>query len=125
MSKWMYVVGVVLLAGFAVLMAMELKNASTPYVTKVADIQSFGNRAIQFKGSILHEKMDYDGGSTKDLRFTLKDDAGKTLDVSYDGPKPGNFDTADTAVVLGAYKNGKFRAEQLSLKCPSKYQGKE
>lgn len=124
MSKWMYVAGIVLLAGFAVLMAMEMKNASTPYVTKVADIQSFGKRAIQFKGSILHEKTGYDG-ATHDLRFTLKDDAGKTLDVSYDGPKPGNFDTADRAVVLGVYKNGKLRAEQLSLKCPSKYQGKQ
>ena len=120
----MYVAGIVLLAGFAVLMAMEMKNASTPYVTKVADIQSFGNRAIQFKGSILHEKTDYES-ATHDLRFTLKDDLGKTLDVSYDGPKPGNFDTADCAVVLGVYKNGKFRAEQLSLKCPSKYQGKK
>jgi cytochrome c-type biogenesis protein CcmE len=123
MSKWMYVAGIVLLAGFAVLTAMELSNSSTPYVTKVADIRSFGNRQIQFKGRIVHEKTSYDDAGIA-LRFALKDDAGKTLDVSYDGPKPGNFDTADCAVVRGAYKHGTFRAEQLSLKCPSKYQGK-
>ncbi len=123
MSKWMYVAGIALLAGFAVLMAMELTNASTPYVTKVSDMRAFGSREIQFNGSILHGRTTYDD-SSMDLRFTLKDDAGKTLEVSYDGPKPGNFDTADRAVVRGVYKGGRFRAEQVSLKCPSKYQGK-
>jgi len=123
MSKWMYVAVVVLLAGFAVLTAMELKDATTPYVTKIADMRQFGGRTIQFKGSIAHGRTVYDR-ATHDLRFALKDDAGKILDVSYDGVKPGNFDDADCAVVRGVYKDGKFRADQLSLKCPSKYQGK-
>lgn len=124
MNKWMYVAGIVLLAGFAVLTGVELINASTPYVTRVADLSSFGARQIQFMGTILHKKTEYDD-ATMGLRFTLADDKGKTVDVSYDGPKPGNFDTADCAVVRGVYRGGRFRAEQVFLKCPSKYQGKK
>ena len=120
----MYVVGVVLIGLFAVLMVMELRNASTPYVTKVADIGSFGKRHIQFNGRIVHEKTTYDS-ATHDLCFTLRDRAGKTLDVVYDGPKPGSFDTADSAVAQGVYRGGKFRADAVSVKCPSKYQGKQ
>ncbi len=123
MNKWMYILGVLLLAGFAVLTALELKNASTPYVTKVADIRLFSGRTIQFMGAIDHEYTSYDR-DRHDLHFALRDDAGKVLKVSYDGPKPGNFDDADSAVARGVYKDGKFKAEQLSLKCPSKYQGK-
>ena len=123
MSKWMYVAGIVLIAGFGALMVMELQKASTPYITKVADIRSFGERPIQFKGRIIHEKTTYDR-VTHDLCFALADDSGKTLDVIYDGPKPGSFATADCAVARGVYRAGKFRADQLMLKCPSKYQGK-
>lgn len=124
MSKWMYAAGIMLLAGFAVLTGMELANSSTPYVTRVADIASFGDRQIQFKGTILHQKTRYDD-SSMNLCFTLADDAGRTVDVSYDGPKPGNFDTCDSAVVRGVYRGGRFRAEQVFLKCPSRYQGKK
>jgi len=120
----MYVAGIVLLAGFAVLTGMELMNASTPYVTRVADLSSFGDRQIQFKGTILHQRTRYHAAGM-DLRFTLADDKGKTVDVSYDGPKPGNFDTCDCAVVRGVYRGGRFRAEQVFLKCPSRYQGKK
>jgi cytochrome c-type biogenesis protein CcmE len=123
MSKWMYVAGIALIAGFAALMVMELRNSTTPYVTKVADIRSFGDRPVQFKGRIVQGKTTYDR-ATHDLCFALADDAGKTLDVRYDGPKPGSFVTADYAVVRGVYRGGKFRADQLLLKCPSKYQGK-
>lgn len=124
MSKWMYVLGIVLIAGFAVLMALEMKSAATPYMTKVQDVTESGGSSIQFKGAIVRSKTSYDR-ATHELRFTLRDDAGKTLDVRYDGPKPGNFDTADVAVVRGVYSEDRLRASQLSLKCPSKYEGQK
>ena len=124
MSKWMYIAGIVLIAGFAVLTAMELRDSLTRYVTRAADVRSFGDRPIQFRGRIVHEKTTFDR-ATHDLCVTLADDAGKTLDVTYDGPKPGNFDTATTAVVRGVYRDGKLKADGLSVNCPSKYQGKQ
>jgi cytochrome c-type biogenesis protein CcmE len=35
---------------------------------------------------------------------------------------PGNFDQATSIVAIGHYKDGTFAAEQLLVKCPSKYQ---
>lgn len=124
MSRWMYVLGMVLIAGFAVMMAFEMKSAATPYVTKVDEVVQSPGRTIQFKGAIVHDGATYDRGS-HELRFTLRDDSGKTLEARYGGPKPGNFDTADTAVVRGVYRGSSLMADQLSLKCPSKYEGQK
>lgn len=124
MSKWMYVLGIILIAGFAVLMAVEMKSAATPYVTSVRDVTGSHGGSVQFKGAIDHSKTSYDRAD-HELRFLLKDDAGKSLAVRYDGPKPGNFDSADTAVVRGVYSNGYMKADQLLLKCPSKYEGQK
>jgi cytochrome c-type biogenesis protein CcmE len=56
------------------------------------------------------------------LSFRLKDDKGEVLPVEYRGVIPGNFDQAVSIVAIGRYKDGKFAADQLLVKCPSKYQ---
>jgi cytochrome c-type biogenesis protein CcmE len=53
------------------------------------------------------------------------DDDGNTLTVHYSGIKPGNFEEAVQIVAVGSYQEGVFYAEQLLVKCPSKYQGLE
>lgn len=111
------------MAGFAVLMAFEMKNAATPYVMKVENVAASAGRPIQFKGNIVHEKTGYDRASHENY-FTLTDKEGKTLKVTYDRQKPANFDTADIAVVRGVYQEGVLKADRVSVKCPSKYEGK-
>ena len=44
------------------------------------------------------------------------------LPVVYHGVIPGNFDQATSIVAIGRYQDGVFAAEQLLVKCPSKYQ---
>jgi len=56
------------------------------------------------------------------LAFSLKDDKGDVLPVVYRGTIPGNFDQAVSIVAIGAYRGDHFEAEQLLVKCPSKYQ---
>lgn len=122
MNKWMYIVGIVLMAGFAILMVTEMQTASTQYVMKVDDALMVTNRPIQFNGAIVHSKTAYDL-KTHELRFALRDRDGKTLDVLYRGPKPASLDSADSAVARGYIKGGKMEADQVLLKCPSKYKG--
>ena len=38
------------------------------------------------------------------------------------GVIPGNFDQAVSIVAIGRYQDDHFEAEQLLVKCPSKYQ---
>jgi cytochrome c-type biogenesis protein CcmE len=55
------------------------------------------------------------------LDFVLRDDKGDTIPVVYPKPKPETFDMADKIKVIGAYRDGAFHADELILKCPSKY----
>lgn len=122
MSKWMYVVGIILMAGFAVMMLFEMQSSSTQYVMKVDDALRIRNRPIQFNGAIVHSKTTYDLPK-HELRFALRDADGKILNVDYRGPKPASLDTATSAVARGYIRNGRMRADQVLLKCPSKYEG--
>jgi cytochrome c-type biogenesis protein CcmE len=119
----MYVMGAVLIAGFGVLGVLEMIKAQTPYLTTVAQAKAITDRPMQLVGSIVREKTTYDN-KTDELVFQLRDRKGQTLTVRYKGVKPGNFDTADKAVVRGSIVGGEFIAGQVLLKCPSKYQGK-
>jgi len=56
------------------------------------------------------------------LEFGLKDSQGEVMKVEYRGVIPGNFDQAISIVAIGRYAGNHFEAEQLLVKCPSKYQ---
>lgn len=56
------------------------------------------------------------------LEFKLKDSRGEVMNVQYRGVVPGNFDQATSIVAIGRYTNDRFEADQLLVKCPSKYQ---
>jgi cytochrome c-type biogenesis protein CcmE len=55
--------------------------------------------------------------------FEIKDSAGTTLTV-VNPTKPGNYEDAISVAATGHYnaESGRFEAEQLLVKCPSKYQ---
>src|SRR5713226_7554368 len=55
------------------------------------------------------------------LEFRLKDKQGDTIPVVYLKSKPANFDQASHVKAVGAYREGDFQADNLILKCPSKY----
>lgn len=122
MSKWMYIIGVVLMAGFMVLMVSEVQRSSTQYVMRVDDAVRISDRQIQFSGWIVPGKTSYDLAK-HELSFVLRDKEGKTLDVRYKGPKPASLDSATSAVARGYIEGGKLEADQVLLKCPSKYEG--
>ncbi len=55
--------------------------------------------------------------------FDIQDSTGATLKVVY-ATKPGNFDDAISVAATGRFNPAKntFEADQLLVKCPSKYQ---
>ena len=123
MNKLIYVLGALLIAGFAALGMMEMINARTPYVTTVAEARSIKDRPLQFMGTILRGKTRYDE-QADELVFQLSDARGETIRVRYKGIKPANFDNSERAVVRGACHANEIIADQVLVKCPSKYQGK-
>ena len=123
MNKWLYVLGVVLIAGFAALSVAEMARSRTAYVTSVSEVRARKDRPVQFMGSIVRGKTSYDD-ETDELLFRLADGKGSSLAVRYNGVKPANFDGAAKAVVRGTYNGAEFIADEILLKCPSKYRGK-
>lgn len=53
--------------------------------------------------------------------FTLVDDNQEEHQVIYNQPKPNDFERSEKVVVVGKFKNNKFHAEKILMKCPSKY----
>jgi cytochrome c-type biogenesis protein CcmE len=50
------------------------------------------------------------------------DEKGDVMPVEYRGVIPGNFDQAVSVVAIGKFSGDHFEAQQLLVKCPSKYQ---
>lgn len=60
---------------------------------------------------------------TMQFVFHMKDESGKVHKVIYPRPKPNNFEDADRLVVIGEMRDDVFYANEMLMKCPSKYNG--
>jgi cytochrome c-type biogenesis protein CcmE len=84
----------------------------------------------QIYGEIDKSQTKYDF-RTAHLTFAMKElDAkgnptGEVMPVLYTKVKPASFDEAKHVMASGVFKGNEFHAEQLLVKCPSKYQGKD
>lgn len=54
--------------------------------------------------------------------FLLVDEKQQQQEVYYFNPKPADFERSEKVVVVGGMKKGKFVAEKILMKCPSKYE---
>ena len=117
-----YAVGAVLVVAFLAYGTTSFKSNLTPYVS--FEEASRSGKKVQVAGGLVEDSTEY-LDATKELRFAMVDDDGNTLTVHYNGVKPGNFEEAVQIVAVGTYRQGVFEAEQLLVKCPSKYQGLE
>jgi cytochrome c-type biogenesis protein CcmE len=117
-----YAVGAVLVVAFLAYGTTSFKANLTPYVS--FDEASSSGRKVQVAGGLVENSTAYID-ATEELRFEMIEEGGATMTVVYKGVKPGNFEEAVQIVAIGAYDGGMFHAEQLLVKCPSKYQGLE
>ncbi|MER3402085.1 MAG: hypothetical protein C4337_01995 [Armatimonadota bacterium] len=114
------IMGVLLLAGLAFTVTAFIQNTS-PYVK----VQQLTQRSEKVHVALkpLKETIQFDV-KTMMLTFEGEDDTGK-IKVVYPKGKPNNFEMASQVVVMGNYRDGVFHAEEMLVKCPSKYQGTE
>ncbi len=115
-----YAIGGVLVVAFLAYGATSFKSNLTPYVSFAEAMRS--GAKVQVAGGLVPGSTAY-VEEGQHLRFGIEDDEGHTLTVLYEGTKPGNFEEATQVVAVGRYTDGSFHAEQLLVKCPSKYQG--
>jgi len=124
-TKPLYLLGTVLLLGFAGFSLSSFKETLTPYVPYAK--ARTGERIVQVAGALDKGSSSY-VAAQESLYFNLKDPAThETLRVRYKGLKPANFEDAISIVAIGRFDAGTktFEADKLLVKCPSKYQGAE
>jgi len=94
----------------------------TPYVS--FDEARRAQHSVQVMGSLDKASI----RTTRDaLEFTLvaKDGSGDRMPVTFTRAKPQNFEEAVEVTAIGKFDGKIMRADNLLVKCPSKYQGTE
>lgn len=119
------VIGLVIIVAALAFSGLAFKNNlvnAVPFAEAVKATDS----DVQIMGAPVKDTMIPDGHG---LRFDLKDTSGAVMHVVYQGPKPEDLDSAMSKAVAinaqGTYdaKQHVFVADNLLVKCPSKYQG--
>lgn len=124
--KAKYIVGVVIIIVFGIWGITSFMSTSIKYVSLSDVAQSEGT--VQVMGKIDFAAVRYDTDNSR-LIFDITDledqASNRRLKVIYSGVVPGNFEQATSVVAKGEYRDGALQANQLLVKCPSKYQGRD
>ena len=112
---------ILLLAVFAIGGYRTIIAAMTPYVTFAYAEQA--DRSVQVKGNAIEGSILL--LDNESFAFDLEDQDGGIATVYHKGAIPQNLMEADSVVVVGRYIDGDFVAQNILVKCPSKYQAKE
>ncbi len=113
------IVAIALLVVAVAIGVTSFKKSVTPYISFAEARRSSG--MVQVNG-VLADKNYVLKKDEQFLEFNLKDSNREVLKVVYRGTVPGNFDQATSIVAIGRYQGDHFEADQLLVKCPSKYQ---
>lgn len=118
------IIGLIIIVAALAFSALAFKNNLVNAVP-FAEAMKATDSDVQIMGAPVKDTMIYDTA----LRFDLKDTSGAVMHVVYQGPKPEDLDSAmNKAVAINAQgtydaKQHVFVADNLLVKCPSKYQG--
>jgi len=118
--KPLHLIGIAIILLAIVTGYFGLRSAFRPYTTSVSEAVDSG-RSVQLAG-FLGSTGEYD--TNGDFTFNLQDGTGKLVKVIYPKPRPANFEQAVSVVAIGHYDASKqaFLADDMLVKCPSKYQ---
>ena len=111
-------IGIVLIA--VIFGVFGFQSGFRSYTQKVDEAIS-SSRSIQLAGFLGSKgEMDAEGRFT----FMLQDTSKKLVKVISNQPRPANFEQAISIVAIGHYDGAQqaFLADDLLVKCPSKYQ---
>lgn len=118
------IIALILLVAGCVIIYRSFSSDITTYAT--FSLASTGSR-VKVVGTLAKDRpMEYDPEKSHDLfKFYMKDNDGNTRQVVLHKPKPQDFEMSEQIVVTGTLKGEIFDAEEILMKCPSKYKNEE
>lgn len=118
-----YIIGGMVIIAALIIAMFSFRSSLTHYVT--IDEAKALDRPVQVAGLLVKDSTKYDTISNS-LIFKLREPTGDEMVVRYQKSKPANFENADKIVAIGRYDKSQdvFIANELLVKCPSKYEGR-
>lgn len=113
------VIGLVALTGFAALLLLNFGNQVGGYMN-FEEATDTGAKA-HVVGTWAEDQPTHYDRSENVFTFYMRDEAGTVQQVRYANPKPANFEEAEQVVVEGHSQGDVFVADNILVKCPSKY----
>ncbi len=145
-----FIIGGLLILSAVVYLIFSSTSASAEYFMTVDELNAKGNsivgRNLRISGAVVGSTIQYDpetmaltfeianvpgdnatveaqGGLAAVLHAAVTDTTRRRLPVIYNGPKPDLLRDEAQAIITGHLgEDGIFNAEELLLKCPTKYQ---
>lgn len=125
-----FIAGGVLLLAFVAFLGVQIVQATRTTGAYFMTVDELKTRASTIQGQRVRVNGNVVQGTEQwnpqemTLKFSIKDEKGAgMLPVVFHGPRPDNFQRAASAIVEGELlPNGAFQAENLLLKCPSRYE---
>jgi cytochrome c-type biogenesis protein CcmE len=111
---------IVMVVGYLIVSSI---GGSTAYYLTIQEVKAQGpsERTVRVAGIVAGESIEWNAQALL-LKFQIADGSG-SLAVIYNGPRPDMLRDGAEAVVEGRYtEKGSFEANNLLLKCPSKYE---
>jgi len=112
------IIGVIAIVGFTTLLMVNFGKSISTY-TNFNDAET--RKSAHVVGKWEDSKSHGFSVESKRFSFFMEDEEGNVRQVIYPKPKPNNFEKAEKLVVIGSMQNGVFYANDMLMKCPSKY----
>jgi cytochrome c-type biogenesis protein CcmE len=112
------IIGIISIVLFTSLLMYNFGNSISTYV----NFEQAEGRSTSHVVGTWDNTQDY-GFSRETMQFSfhMQDQDGNVRRVVYSKPKPNNFEQATQLVVIGELRNNVFYANEMLMKCPSKY----
>lgn len=112
------IIGIIAIVGFTSLLMYNFGESISTYTT----FEKAESMKTAHVAGVWDDSQDYGFSmETKVFSFYMKDEDGNSKKVVYSKPKPNNFEQADRLVVIGEMRGETFYANDMLMKCPSKY----
>jgi cytochrome c-type biogenesis protein CcmE len=111
--------------GFLAFQMIQATRTTGAYYMTVQEVRDAGpemvGQRVRVSGQVLEGSEDWNAQAVT-LRFAITDETGAQLPIVFYGPRPDNFQRAAEAITEGTLlPDGTFEADNLLLKCPSRY----
>ena len=149
-GRWKFIIGGLFILAAVIYLIVSATQANAEYFMTVNELKSKGiglvGRSLRISGAVIGDTIQYDpqtmnltfdishvpgdnaaiemgGGLAAVLHSAVTDPARAHLTIIYNGPKPDLLRDEAQAIVTGHLsEEGIFYADELLLKCPTKYQ---